>query len=257
MYALITGSAKRLGKQSAIQLAKLGYDILLHFGQSKSEAETTAEEIISLGRQVRFWQADLSDPVQVQNGMNHFAEAKVFPQIVVHSASMFEGRRLLEDLAQPNHQEINAAMMQVNLMTPILIDQLFLNYWNDRQTDQDIKPKSDHTDRHIIYFLDQRVAQNQGQRHIYSITKKALTAHMEQMAVEYGNLVKVNAIAPGLILPPPGEDISHLEKLTHRTPIQTYGGGNDIARAFDYLINSTFVHGQIMYCDGGQHLLSE
>ena len=64
----------------------------------------------------------------------------------------------------------------------------------------------------------------------------------------------VNAVAPGLILPPPGEDNSYLEKLSSTNPLNRYGTSDDIARSVLFLLESPFITGQVIYVDGGRHM---
>ena len=74
------------------------------------------------------------------------------------------------------------------------------------------------------------------------------------MSVEFAPDIRVNAVAPGLILPPPGKDVAYLEKLAKTNPLNTYGEVKDIDAAVLFLLKSSFITGQIIYVDGGRHL---
>ena len=74
------------------------------------------------------------------------------------------------------------------------------------------------------------------------------------MSLEYAPLVRVNAVAPGLILPPPGENESYLERLAHTNPLNTHGTGAQIAASVLFLIWNEFITGEILFVDGGRHL---
>jgi NAD(P)-dependent dehydrogenase (short-subunit alcohol dehydrogenase family) len=74
------------------------------------------------------------------------------------------------------------------------------------------------------------------------------------MALELAPQVRVNGVAPGLILPPAGKDESYLQRLAHTNALQRYGGPEDIVRAVMFLLDSPFVTGQVVYVDGGRHL---
>lgn len=251
MYALITGAALRLGKLCALQLADAGYDIILHYGRSEQDAITTSKELEALGANVKLWSCDLNDVQKVVQGLDELAQAQTYPNFIVHSASYFEGQAIHEHADSKSHIDFSQKTFQINLMTPIAMDQHFLNHWNITQLKD---PESSTKEFSIVYFLDQRVNHHKGLRHLYSLSKKSLRDHMEQMSISYGTWIKINAIAPGLILPPPGMDASYLETLIHQAPMNTHGGAEDIQNAFDYLLKSKFVHGQIMYCDGGENL---
>ena len=75
------------------------------------------------------------------------------------------------------------------------------------------------------------------------------------LALELAPNITVNAVAPGLILPPPGADESYLTTNAQRLPLQRHGGPRDIAEAIVYLVRSDFITGQVIYVDGGRHLL--
>lgn len=245
-YALVSGAAKRLGKLCAIQLAKQGYNIILHYSTSQADAEATRTLLTSYGVEVSLWRADLSDPQALTDGMQGFQDQGIFPSILVHSASLFQGEGLEQSPQEGDFIDFSNKLFQVNLLSPITMDHLYLKYWSNQSTS---------TETHqVIYFLDQRIDQAKGERHIYSLTKKSLRDHMLQLAESQGSKIRFNGIAPGLILPPPGRDNSHLEGLAPQVPMQRHGGPEDIQLAFDYLINSKFVQGQILYCDGGEHL---
>jgi pteridine reductase len=70
-------------------------------------------------------------------------------------------------------------------------------------------------------------------------------------AVEWGEAVRVNAIAPGLILPPAGCGQEYLDKNKKNVPTKTHGNVSDLTRALDYLIASPFVNGEVLFVDGG------
>ena len=64
----------------------------------------------------------------------------------------------------------------------------------------------------------------------------------------------MNAVAPGLVLPPPGEDETYLERMAHTNPLHRHGGPADIVDAVMYLLTSRFVTGQVLFVDGGRHM---
>ena len=74
-------------------------------------------------------------------------------------------------------------------------------------------------------------------------------------ALEFAPGVTVNAVAPGLILPPAGKDDAYLEQLAQGVPLKRHGSPADIADAAIYLLKSDYVTGQIIYVDGGRRLL--
>ena len=103
----------------------------------------------------------------------------------------------------------------------------------------------------IVNILDERITKNIPTFAAYSVSKVALEHVTKLAAVEWGETVRVNAIAPGLILPPAGHGQEYLDKNKKNVPTQTHGDVADLTRALDYLIASPFINGEILFVDGG------
>ncbi len=88
----------------------------------------------------------------------------------------------------------------------------------------------------------------------YCTSKGALDQLTRMMALEFAPALRVNAVAPGLILPPEGKDESYLEQLAGTNPLQRHGGPRDITDAVLYLLGAEFVTGQVLFVDGGRHM---
>jgi NAD(P)-dependent dehydrogenase (short-subunit alcohol dehydrogenase family) len=74
------------------------------------------------------------------------------------------------------------------------------------------------------------------------------------MALAFAPKVRVNGVAPGLILPPEGKDDTYLQALARSVPLQCAGSVNDVAQAVLYLLRSPYITGQVIYVDGGRHV---
>ncbi|HEO72287.1 MAG TPA: SDR family oxidoreductase, partial [Candidatus Hydrogenedentes bacterium] len=106
----------------------------------------------------------------------------------------------------------------------------------------------------IVNLLDTRVIDYDRDHVSYHLGKRTLHALTSMMALEWAPRVRVNAIAPGLILPPEGKNEAYLEQLAHTNPLEAYGSPAAIASALLYLLRSDFVTGQVLFVDGGRHL---
>ena len=91
----------------------------------------------------------------------------------------------------------------------------------------------------------------------YVLSKQMLATLTMMCALEFAPGFTVNGVAPGLILPPAGKDENYLDRLARSVPLRKHGGPGDIADAVLYLLKSDFVTGQIIYVDGGRHLLED
>ena len=106
----------------------------------------------------------------------------------------------------------------------------------------------------IVNLLDSRIVGYDFPHAAYYLSKRLLAILTEMAALKFAPSISVNAVAPGLILPPPGKDQSYLQELSASVPLQRHGGPQDIVDALLYLLKSEFLTGQVIYVDGGRHL---
>lgn len=232
--ALITGGAKRLGAFTARALARRGVHCVLHYRDSQTEARQTAEEIKSFGVDAWLVRGDLSLP-GVPDQVWAEAEARSGGiDFLINNASIFP-EAALNDLSEatliPN--------LVVNTLAPFQLAQHFAA--TGRQGV-------------VINFLDTMV-RDYDRKHVpYHLSKKMLQHLTRMMAVEYAPRLRINGVAPGLVLPPEGKDDTYLESLKHSNPLQTFGCGEQVAHGVIFLIENAFVTGQTIFIDGGRNL---
>ncbi|MCX5795292.1 MAG: SDR family oxidoreductase [Elusimicrobia bacterium] len=233
--ALVTGGAKRLGRAIALALGRAGADVVVHCRGSLAEAQALAGELRGLGRQAWTAQADLDDASQVEA---LFADACRSAggglDILVNSASIFPTGRL--DGLQPAELERN---IRVNALAPFVLGRALARSGRGGC---------------IVNLLDSRITDYDAEHAAYHLSKRLLATFTRMMALEYAPKVRVNAVAPGLILPPPGEGQDYLERLKGTNPLQRHGGPEDVADAVLFLARSAFVTGQTIFVDGGRHM---
>jgi NAD(P)-dependent dehydrogenase (short-subunit alcohol dehydrogenase family) len=233
---LITGSARRLGKVMALAAAKSGADIILHHSHSATEAEETAKEIRSLGQKVWVLEADLSDPDQAQNLITSaFGLAQV--TALINNAAIFKPVTLIATTLEDWNQH-----MQINLTAPFLLSQAFAARFDARIIGR------------ILDILDWR-ALRPGKDHFpYTISKSALAAMTQSMALSLAPRITVNGIALGAVLPPQGEEFS--EKLIKNVPMQRWSTLDELGELVTFLLSApAYITGEIIHLDGGRHLV--
>ena len=144
----MTGAAKRLGREIALQFARQGWDVAVHYGRSGQEAAQTVEEIQGFGVKAQAFQADLADEAAAKDLFK--AVCNAFPNLgcLVNSASIFEYDRASSDtpLSGKSLQE----HMQVNLTAPILLSQLMFEYQKSKSNRSEVIPS-------VIQLLDQKL----------------------------------------------------------------------------------------------------
>lgn len=232
--ALITGAAKRLGAATALELATQGAGVVVHYGRSRTEAEEVAQAVKAAGAPAWTVTADLADPAAAAGLVDRAVELAGPLDILVNNAGIFP-RGTLETLTAADLH----ANIDVNALAPLLLSRRF--YAQGR-------PGS------IVNMLDARITDFDRQHAPYHLSKRMLFSLTRMTAVEFAPAVRVNAVAPGLILPPDGEDETYLERLAHTNPLGRHGSPGDIANAILFLVRSEFITGQIIFVDGGRHM---
>jgi pteridine reductase len=258
--AIITGGAVRLGKALALALAEQGARLVIHYGSSAGPAQETVTEIKAMGSDALAVQADFSQPGQapsiVERAVAHFGQV----DILVNSAAIFEPGKW-DDTTEANWDRHFA----INLKSPFFLSQAFAKHIGPeraRVASQSHSPSGAAGQSHwpsaraghIVNIADWRGVRP-GIGHVaYTLTKAALIAMTKSLALALAPNIQVNAIAPGMILPPPGKDQSYLERQAGQIPAQRVGSPQEIAKALLFLLRSDFVTGELIFVTGGQHL---
>ena len=232
--ALVTGGAARLGRAIALGLAARGADLALHYNSSEAAAKATAEEIRALGRKCLLIGADLRQAVSPGKIFEAAAAYYGRADILINSAAVFE-RGTLENTS-PDLWEKTLA---INLRAPFFLSQAFAAHTENGD---------------IIFLADSRARRPAAEFLAYTLTKSALITLTRSLAKSLAPRIRVNAVAPGAILPPPGEGEEYLQRLIPRIPLGRPGTPEDIVRGIVYLLEASFVTGEVLHIDGGEYL---
>jgi pteridine reductase len=237
MVALVTGGAVRIGRALALALAGHGAAVAVHYGNSATAAAETVSAIRDLGGSAEAFQADLRDISRAELLIAQAVERLGRVDILVNSAAVFETVEFL-DTTEPIWDE----QFTVNLKAPFFLCRAFARQAGSERTGQ------------IVNIADWRAIRPDPQSIAYSLTKAGIVAMTKGLAMALAPDIRVNAIAPGAILPPPGRDEAYLEEIGRRTPLQRHGSTKELAKALLYLVTAEFVTGQVIFVDGGEHL---
>ncbi len=235
---LITGGAVRLGAAIARQLAADGWRILLQYGQSEAAAQALAEEIRLQGGECQPLQAQLAERGAAERLFQAALRHCERVDALVNNAAMFP-----EDdrFGQMNADEQDR-LMQLNLYSPLALIQAL--------ADQPALQSGS-----VVNLLDARLNRPGSDHFHYRLAKGGLLQATRNLALELAPRIRVNGVAPGAILPPPGNDYRWLaaQKAGH-IPLERIGEARDIAEAVAFLLQAPFVTGQILAVDGGEFL---
>ncbi|TWI63131.1 NAD(P)-dependent dehydrogenase (short-subunit alcohol dehydrogenase family) [Pseudoduganella lurida] len=236
--ALVTGAAKRIGREIALALADAGWDIAVHFHRSHAEAEATVAEILQRGRRAVAFACDLADEAQVRALLPavqaHFGAVRC----VVNNASLFE----YDQAADFGHARLDAHM-HTNLAAPVLLAQAL--HAATPAGSQGV----------VINLLDQKLYNLNPDFLSYTLSKAALHSAIPMLAQALAPKVRVVGVAPGLTL------ISHLQTgadfaATHGlSPLGESSRPDEVAQAVVFAAQNRAMTGSTMLVDGGQHLV--
>ena len=245
---LVTGAAKRLGREIALQFAHQGWDVAIHYGRSDQDAKETVREIEMMGVKALAFQADLADEQATQNLFS--AVSRAFPNLhcLINSASIFEYDRANSET--PLSSKSLQAHMQVNLATPILLTQLMFEF----QKKGAGKVDAEHLPS-VIQLLDQKLINLNPDYLSYTLSKAALLTSVELLAMDFAPHLRVLGLAPGISLPSGDQTSDGFSKAHQMTPLGRSSTPADIAKAAVFLAQSNAITGTTLYVDGGQHLL--
>lgn len=234
--ALVTGAAHRLGKAFVLSLARNGYAILLHYRASDVQAQNTATQIRTLGVPVFLSQADLSQPSQITSLFSMVDRIPHPLKVLVNSAAIIPAGD-----ARTVSAEDWDAVLNLNLRAPFLCAQEAAK----RMTSGGL----------IVNITDVGANKAWSRYPAYSVSKAGLEALTKILARTLAPSIRVNAIAPGLVLHSDLVSGEQWNRLVERLPLKRPATADEIGAALDFLLKNEYVTGQTLVIDGGYSLL--
>lgn len=233
--ALVTGGGKRIGKAICLELARAGFDIVIHYRGSKDAAQAVAEEVRALGRRAETISGDLSVEAEVRR-IVPAAVAAIGPlAVLVNNASVFEDDRVGE-----LGRETWDAHIETNLRAPVVLSEAFAGQAPDGGC--------------IVNLLDQRVLKPDPRFFSYALSRNGLWWATRTMAQALAPRIRVNGVGPGPTLPSIHQSADDFAAEAAAVPLQRAGSPQAVAAAVRWLVEADLVTGQMIAVDGGQHL---
>ncbi len=234
--ALVTGAGRRIGRVLALALACRGFDLALHCLSSTTEAAALAGEIRRLGRRTAVLVADLAREEETTALLPAAVQALGPPRLLVNNASIF-----VED-GEPEERALWDRQLEINLRAPVVLSRAFAA----------LLPEG--TEGLIVNLLDSRLARPTGNYLSYTVSKAGLAAATRVLAKALAPRVRVNAVAPGPVLPAPGSSEEAFARLVAATPLGRAPAPEEIAAAVGFFLDAPGVTGETILVDGGRHM---
>jgi NAD(P)-dependent dehydrogenase (short-subunit alcohol dehydrogenase family) len=234
--ALVTGGATRLGREIVLALADAGADVAFSYHRSEQQASRTAADVAARGRSTAAFRCDVRDAEQVAAMLAGTTTSLGPIDLLVLNAGVFRRTPISEtteadwDWHMDTNakgaflcaQRVGAAMRDRGGTIVLVADVAGLRPWPN--------------------YLP------------YSASKAAVVSLTQGLALALAPKVRVNAVAPGPVLPPEGADEKAVERSIARTLLQRLGHPRDVAEAVLYLAGAEYVTGVVLPVDGGRHL---
>ncbi len=239
MLALVTGASKGIGRACALELAKEGYDIIVHCGRDLEGAEETAKAVKALGRKAHMFVMDLSDPKNVKNFAQGVMEHVGLPDVLVNNAGVCEPA-LVQDISDESWDRV----LGVNLRAVFVICREMVPAMVERGSGSIVNVAS-------IWGRTGSAMESS-----YCASKGGLVMFSKSLAQELGpSGIRVNCVSPGCIDTAMNEGYTKEERkeLEERTPLGRFGRPEEIGKAVAFLASekASFITGADLLVDGG------
>lgn len=234
---LITGAAKRVGRGIATDLARHGWGVAVHYGNSADEAQKLVDQLQAAGGRAFAVQADLACEHEVASLVDRAAQGLGPLICLVNNASIFE-----DDSALGATRASWDRHMEINLRAPFVLTQGFARQLPQGEVGN------------VVNIIDERVWNLTPHFLSYTLSKSAFWTLTQTLALALAPSIRVNAIGPGPVLPSHYQSQASFERLCAAMPLRRGTSPTEIASAIRFLVASPSMTGQMIALDGGQHL---
>jgi len=235
---LVTGGARRIGRTIALAFAQRGWDVAVHFGTSRRQAEETVAQIEHLGRHGVALKADLSDERATAALVPKAVEALGRLDCIVNNASRFEP----DEAASCTYASLEAHY-RINTAAPVILA---------RELARQVPPGGQAC---VVNLLDQKLFNPNPDFLSYTLSKSALHAATTLLAQALAPRLRVVGVAPGITLTSGEQSDTGFERAHTKTPLGRSSTPEDVAQAVLFAAESRAITGSTILVDGGQHLV--
>ena len=233
----ITGSGRRLGKGLALEFARKGWDIIIHYNNSVSQAEQTVAQIRELGVRCSSFRADVKDYNAMKSGFDEVVSEIGHPNVLVNNAAIYPAS---------NH----LAETELSLWDEVMDTNLKSYFQNAKIFSENAQPGS-----RIINIASMGAFRIWKGRIPYNVSKAGVVQLTKALALDLAPNIAVNSVSPGSI---DIDDDPPAEKLSINTgniPMQRHGSTVDVFDAvYFFATASLYITGENLCVDGGYHL---
>ena len=243
---LVTGAAKRLGREIALALAKDGWQVAVHYRDSLEDATKTVADCARLAGASAAFRANLTNETAVRKLLptviSHFGQVDA----VVNSASTFE-----HDSASSFGFAAMEKHMRSNAGAAILLSQALHTHVQARPVNERGEPATGA----VVNLLDQKLWNQNPDFFSYTLSKAALEAATTMLALALSPQIRVVGVAPGLTLTSPLLTDEQFKARHKLSPLGRSSTPADVAATVKFALENQSITGTTLLVDGGQHLM--
>ena len=232
---IITGGARRVGAALARYFAEHGFDIALHYHRSETEAGSLKAEIEKKGAACALFSHDLADTGGLAALMTRIHAQMPHCAALINNASIFERAEFMD-----TDEALFDRQFDINFKAPFFLTQAFAKTFGKGC---------------VVNMLDSNIVRTQGSHFAYLLSKKTLAEFTAMAARALGPDVRVNGVCLGAIISSGQNDTSYEEKMASLIPMKRHPAPNEVAEAVRWLVEQPAITGQLIYVDGGMHVL--
>jgi pteridine reductase len=233
---LVTGAGRRVGRAIALTLGARGMHVVVHFNESRAGADETARLITAAGGQAIVEQADLTNVDSANDLVDRAVAWRGALAALVNSAAIMLRTPVGETAASDWD-----TMFAINVRAPYFLSQR-------------AAPALAASRGAIVNIADLAAFESWPAYVPHGMTKASIVQMTRAMASALAPDVRVNAVAPGVVLLPEGGSEEAAEHLRSTTPLRRIGSPEDVAQAVVFLLQSAYVTGEVIRVDGGRHI---
>lgn len=233
---LITGAAKRLGRELARAFAESGSNIAIHYNKSKEEALALAEEIFSMGRRAVTVKANIEKPKEITRAVSKAYEELGVLDVLINNAAIFYPTPV-DEIKDKDWDHF----LSVNLKAPFFFSREFAALQGGGL-------------KKIINISDSYALSPAKDYIPYGVSKAGIITLTKGLAKAYAPKILVNSICPGPVLPPEGADEKAQQRAISNTLLKREGSGSDITKTAIFIAENDYITGQAIYVDGGRNI---
>lgn len=232
---MVTGGARRVGRELVLHFAALGYDIALHCHHSTGEAEETKAEIEALGVECAIFPTDLRDLKKLPELMRQVHNRFPHLSVLINSASTFPR------VAYKNTEvDFYHDCWAINFSAPFFLTQAFAKSAGQGS---------------VVNIIDTAITGYRTSHFVYLLAKKALAEFTQMAARDLAPAIRVNGVCPGMMLPTEGTDNRDVDKYEASLPARQMASPRQCCEVVQHLVETPYLYGQLIYIDGGERLV--